>query len=143
MYGPSQVVAIPALVSGVGIAYDLPGGELTEVEGLCFTLVTSAGAGNRQVIARVQDGTGTDVFAVAAPAVQTATKTVVYSFAPDVLPFGTLALGFMGGPFPRVCSGDPLTVVVTVVNAQAGDAIHDGRLIVKQYPVEADSAPEE
>jgi hypothetical protein len=143
VYGPSQIVAIPAVSSPAGIAYDLPGGELTEIEGLCFTLHTSAGVANRQVVAQLKDGLGVDVFAVAAPAVQTAGTTVVYSFAPDVLSFGTLALGFMGGPFPRACSGDPLTVVVTVVNAQAGDAITNGRLVVKQWPLETDSAPEQ
>jgi hypothetical protein len=134
VYGPSQIVALPSTVSPAGITYPLPGGELTEIESLCFKLVTSAAVANRQVIARLQDALGIDTFAVAAPAVQTATTTVVYSFAPLVPVFGTLALGFMGGPFPRAFSGDNLTLVVSVVNAGAGDVIEDGRLTVKQYP---------
>lgn len=143
MYGPSQIVALPAEVSPAGIRYGLPGGERTEIEGLCFTLVTSNAVANRQVLARLQDGTSVDVYAVAAPAVQVASETVVYSFAPLVPAFGTAALGFMGGPYPEACSGDPLFVVVTVVNADANDVISDGRLTVKQYPIEPDFAAEE
>ena len=138
MYGPTEIVAIPAVASPAGIAYPLPGGERTEIEGLCFTLVTSNHVANRRVVARLQDGTGTDVYAVAAPQVQVASETVVYSFAPLVPSDGDSAIGFMTGPFPKMCSGDPLKVVVTVVNADANDVIHSGRLTVKQYPVEPD-----
>jgi hypothetical protein len=131
--GPAEVVALPSGAASGGISYPLPGGEVTAIEALAFTLVCGAGVANRQVVASLEDGTGATVYAVAAPAVQAANSTVVYSFAPLVPSFGTAALGFMGGPFPGVRYADNMTLVVHVAAAQAGDSIVGGRLLVKQY----------
>jgi len=130
--GDERVVALPDSAASAGIAYDLPGVVRFRISSLAFELVAAAGAANRQVVAKLVDATGVPVFGVAAPAVQTAGQTVAYFFAPLVPTFGSAAVGFMGGPFVGHELPGNLTVAVTVVNAQAGDRISNGRLLVCQ-----------
>lgn len=133
MQGSAESVAVPSGLASGGIAYPLPGGEVTRIEALAFKLVTDGNAANRQVVAGLRDQSGAFVYAVAAPAVQITGLTVVYSFGPEVPAFGTAALGFMGGPFPRVAYADNLELVVSVGAAQVGDKITEARLLVCQY----------
>jgi hypothetical protein len=131
--GRWQVVALPAVLGSAGLTFHLPAGAVSQIGSFCFTLVTDGNAANRQVVVEVVDGLKVPVFAVAAPAVQAASLTVVYSFAPLVPAFGTAALGAMGGPFiSRAAEADNLTVTVTVGAHQVGDKITGGRLLAKQ-----------
>jgi hypothetical protein len=131
--GGAEAVALPSGLASGGIAYPLPGGELTSIEALAFTVTTAAGGGARQVLAQLVDALSVPVFTVAAPGTQAGGLTVRYSFAPDVPAFGSSGLGAMGGPFPRARWADNLELFVTVANTSAADTIFDGRLVVHQH----------
>jgi hypothetical protein len=103
------------------------------VSSLAFLLTSDANVANRLVRAAIVDGTGAVCFAAVAPAVQAASLAVVYSFAPDVPASGTAALGAMTAPFVGRWLPPNVAVTLTVTNAQAGDTITAGRLLVGQY----------
>lgn len=128
-----QVAALEASAATAGINYPLPGGEITRIGGLAFVLVTDGTVANRQVVARLEDETGAVVYAIAAPAVQTASLTVVYSFSGRSPAFGTAALGFIGGPFFDGGAANNLALVVSVAAAAAGDRLSAARLLVSQH----------
>lgn len=130
-----RLVTVPAVDGAAGLVYQLPGAVSYEILAFSFSLVATADAANRQVVAKLLDQTGKAVFAEAAPAVQTAGATVEYSFAGDRQPFGTLALGLMGGGFVRGRLPQNMAVAVTVGSAHAGDLIGDIRLLVHQVPI--------
>lgn len=118
----------------MGLAYDFPGVVKFQVLAVSFKLVTAAGGGARQVLAGLQDSTGADVFAVAAPATQAGGLTVVYSFSGWTPPFGSGALGRIGGPFIDARIAENLTFVASVSAAGGGDTISAARLLVRQWP---------
>jgi hypothetical protein len=128
-----RVIALPDALGSQGLDYDLPGVCEFAVVSFAFELDASAAVANRQVIVTLRDSRGAILFGVAAPAVQTANTSVVYSFAPEVPLFGTLAAGIMGGPFPGGRLPQNLTVGVVVGAAGAGDLIAAARLLVHQY----------
>lgn len=128
-----RVIDLGESLASVGIAFDLPGVALFSIAAFAFKLVADANAANRQVVVGLLDSTGAVLFAEAAPAVQTATQTVVYSFAPEVIAFGTAALGFMGGAFVGRKLPQNLTVFATVTGHQVGDKILQARLLVHQW----------
>lgn len=129
-----EAVALPGVAATAGISYDLASGTHWRIVAVTFRLVAAAGVANRQVLARLLDFEGVPVYAVAAPAVQTAGLTVVYSFAPSLVASGSAALGFMQAPFVGGKLPDNLTLSVTVAAAQAGDAISNVRLLTEQWP---------
>lgn len=133
MHGLAEAVALPSGLASAGISYPLPGGEVTSIEGLSFALTCAGGGGARQVVVQLQDALGVAVFANAAPGTHASGLTVVYSFGPNVAPFGSDTLGFMGASFPGLRYADNLTVVVQVVSAGGTDTLFDGRLLVCQY----------
>ncbi len=124
------------VLASAGLAYELPGVALFSIASFAFELVTDGNAANRQVVAGLKGSKGKVLFAEAAPAVQTASLTVQYSFAPEVIAFGTLALGFMGGAFVGRKLPQNLSVFVTVAAHQVGDKIVNAGLLVHQWPIE-------
>lgn len=127
-----RLVTIPNTDAVAGLVYKLPGSVRYSILAFAFQLVSEADAANRQVVAKLLDSTGSPVFAEAAPAVQTASLTVQYSFAGDRQPFGTLALGLMGGGFVKERLPQNMAVAITVGAAHAGDRLANIRLLVHQ-----------
>lgn len=133
--GESRVVALAGGAATGGVEYQIPGATQIEIGSLAFKLVASGAPANRQVLVRLQDATGADLYAIAAPGQQTAGQTVIYGFAPLVPVFGSAGLGFMGGPLPGGKLPANLSVVVTVTAAAAGDVLSLARMIVRQWEV--------
>jgi len=131
-HGESRVVALNNALAGGGITYEFGGEWVYQVEAVCLTLTTAAGGGARFVTVLLIDSTGAVVYAVSAPNTQGGGLTVRYSFAPFVTAFGSASLGAMGAPFPSIDLPGNVSLQVGVASAEAGDAITDGRLIVKQ-----------
>lgn len=131
----SDVIALGGGAASGGLAYDFPQAAEFKLYGLAFQLVTAAGGGNRQALVTVEDGTGVPVFRIAAPGVQAGGLTVVYSFANDSPTFGTAALGSIGGPLPRLWLPRSCSVAISVAGTAAGDALSDGRVLVRKRPV--------
>lgn len=132
--GEHRIVSLPGGLASAGIAYDFPGVIAFQVSSVAFEVVTAAGGGARQVVAGLRDASGADVFAVAAPATQAGGLTVVYSFSGWTPPFGSGALGRIGGPFLAAKLAENLTLFVAVAGTAGGDAITAGRLLVRQWP---------
>jgi len=133
--GELRPITLPAVAGTAGLAYRVPGSSALTVEALCFTLTTAGGGGARRVVARVQDTRGVDCYAVAAPGTHGGGLSCVYSFAPDVAPFGSVSDGFMGASFPRATLPQNSIIIVTVVNAAAGDVLDPIRLLACADPV--------
>lgn len=115
-------VGIPGDTGTNGITYKVPGSSALRVESLAFEVTTAGGGGNRQVVVQVQNDIGAARYAIAAPGLQAGGLAVVYSFGPDIPPFGTAALGFMGGPFVRGFLPAGSQIVLALAGAAAGDA---------------------
>ena len=137
-HGSPEIISLGGGIGSTGLTYVFPLATLVAIQAVSFKLVTSGAAANRTAVVTVTDGLGAVVYAVSAPAVQTATTTVQYSFGNLVPSFGTLALGFMGGPFPQGKLPENLTLTVSFTNGVAGDLVTNGRLIVRQWPTRHD-----
>lgn len=127
-----RIVALENHPGNSDLVYPLPGIALFAFKAITFRLVTSATAANRQAVIKLVDSTGAVLFAQAAPAVQAASLTVDYSFAPGVQPFGTAALGTMGGPFMGGRLPQNVAVVFHVAAGVAADVLSNVRLLVHQ-----------
>lgn len=133
-----QVVSLPGGDAAAGITEPIQQGEYVRLGSVAFRLVTSATAGNRQVLVALLDGTGTAVFTVAAPAVQAASLTVDYAFGVEVPAYGSAALGAMGGPLLGCWLDQNMSLAVIVNTAKAGDVLSNGRMLVEEYERETD-----
>lgn len=127
-----RVVAIDGGLGNADVIYKLPGVVLFSIKALAFRLVASADVANRQVVVKLVDALGATLYAEAAPAVQVAGQTVDYSFSPGTQPFGTAALGFMGGSFAAGRLPQNLSVVIHVGAGVVADVISNARLLVHQ-----------
>lgn len=127
-----RVVAIDGGLGNADIVFPIPGAVLYSIKSLAFHLQTSADAANRQVVVKLVDSLGATLYAEAAPVVQTASLGVDYSFSPGTQPFGTAALGFVGGSFVAGRLPQNLSVVIHVGAGVVADVISKGRLLVHQ-----------
>lgn len=127
-----RVVAIDGGLGNADIVYKLPGVVLFSIKAIAFHLKTSADVANRQVVVKLIDALGATLYAEAAPAVQAASLDVDYSFSPGTQPFGTAALGFMGGSFVAGRLPQNLAVVIHVGAGVVADVVTSGRLLVHQ-----------
>lgn len=69
--------------ANVEITQTVPSGEVWKVRSIAFTLVSDGNAANRFVTLTITDGTNT-ILQISPAAVQTATQTVRYNFAPNL-----------------------------------------------------------
>src|SRR5215204_1790629 len=88
MYEPVKPVTLPGPAAGQGLTAELPQSEATELLGVAFTLVTAVAVANRIARVELRDSTGVALAAVAAPFLQTASKTTRYTFAAGLQQFG-------------------------------------------------------
>jgi hypothetical protein len=136
--GESRVIELGGARAGTGLSYLFPLSVEVALLSVAFKLTTDGNVANRQVLVKLFDGNNTQVFNVPAPGTQAATLTVSYSFAPMVQPFGSAALGAMGGPFIGARLPGNLELFVGVAAAQAGDAITGAVILVRQWPAHQD-----
>lgn len=131
--GEPRVIALPGDTGAAGLRYDFPGVETFRLESLAFAVTTAGGGGARQVVAQLEDSTGAPVFVNAAPGTQAGGLTVVYSFAPMTVAFGSGAAGFMGAAFVGGRLPGNMSISIQVVSASPGDLIFNARVLVCQY----------
>lgn len=127
-----RVIAVPGALASAGITYPFPGVDYFKLLSVAFTLTTAAAGAARQVLVRLVDSTGADVFAAAAPATQAGGLAVVYSFSSNTTSFGSGALGHIGAPFLEARIPQNLTLKVTVTGTSGTDAISNARILVEQ-----------
>lgn len=135
VFVPVTPVTLPAPPAGQGLAFSIAQSEASELLGVSFTVVTSAGVANRAARVELRDSTGVPLAAVAAPFVQTATKTSRYTFAPGLQQFGANDAVAIGGPLPAWVIDGRITIAVVIAAIQAADQISDARYIVRAQPV--------
>lgn len=137
-----RIIALDGGLGNADLRYDLPGVALFSIKSLSFHLKSSADVANRQVVVKLVDSTGAVIYAEAAPAVQAASLDVDYSFAPGTQPFGTAALGTIGGSFVAGRLPQNVSVIVHVSAGVVADVISKGRLLVHQLNRPFAQAPE-
>lgn len=131
--GTAYVVTLGGAVATAGLTYEFPLSVHVELLAVSFNLTTGGAVANRQVSLQILDGFAVPVFGVSAPATQTASLGVLYSFAPMVTAGGSSALGFQTAPLVPGRLPENLSLSIQVANADAADLITDGRMLVRQW----------
>lgn len=129
----ARVVGLPGAAATAGVSYVIPGASRIRLRAVTFKLVTLAGVANRIAVVSLFKASGDAVVSVAAPFVQTASKTSLYTFGEGLQQFGANDAARIGGPFVGGCLPENLTLAVSVLAAQAGDVLSGVRLLLEQH----------
>ena len=109
-------------------SFTVPSNTLWEVRSIWVELVTTATAGNRQMIIEFQDDSADIIAQVRAGDIQSASKTRNYLFAPGVADLGSFrGSNLITTPIPNIIL--PESYVVRVVDTAAVDAAADDMVV--------------
>ena len=96
------VVTIDAALNDSDKAVAVPASTRWALDAVMVELITTATAGNRQIRLQIRDGSANVLYEVTAPAVQAASLTVDYAFAPGLPRVAQIADDLQSAPLPSV-----------------------------------------
>jgi hypothetical protein len=131
----SAIQSLTSPAPGAGFTVPTSGAVEQIIQSLSFVLVTSAAAANR--IARVEflDPDGTVFAAIASPFLQTASKTIRYTFAVGIQQFGANDAAFIGAALPPFKLDVSMSVRIAIGAVDTADQVSAASLVALRWPV--------
>lgn len=128
----SQVVSVPTPAAGGGFTYTLSVAEYTRIRAVCFQVVTSSTTANRVVSLDLIDPAGGILSRSSGGFNQTASLTVVYTFAVGLNTYGANAALSIGSGLPPLWLRPGSKITANVAAVDTTDQLSAIRLTLDQ-----------